>query len=47
MFLWELIMLILMIVMFNSVRNLGRLVTSAISKTSHPIWIVLKKYFRY
>ena len=32
---------------FNlSIEYLGRLVTTAISKVSHPIWIVMKKYFR-
>ena len=44
---WELIMLILMMAVFIFEENLDRLVKNAISKTSHPICIAFKKYFRY
>ena len=47
MILWELIMIILMMAVFNFEGNLDRLVTNATAKTSRWIWIALKKYFRY
>ena len=47
MILLELIIIVLIMVGVNSRENLGRLVTTAIFKISHPIWILLKKYFRY
>ena len=43
---WELIIILLMMVVFNSRGHLGQLVTTAILKTLHPIWTVLKKYLR-
>ena len=47
MILWELILIILMMVVFNFEKNLDRLMKNAISKISHPIWIAMEKYFRY
>ena len=47
MILWELILIILMMVVFNFEKNLDRLMKNAISKISHRTCIALKKYFRY